>query len=551
MKAQLLHELTALVNPYDSPRTEAALLLRVREFEAADFLTLAEQIADDSTAEIIVQIVFLRWSEMDKDAATRMLPKLHERTACVACTAMATRLVRHDAASARRWAVSLSDVSWKTPAPLEMRPGLKNPFSHLIKRFTGEGSPVEVAVWETIVRELCGVTVEEAVEAWREANAAGVTCPRLVPEIVRAMAEKPDMALSFIRELGDGAVAVEALAAHLQNVASRSPEEALRLIAEMEAGRDRDQLLTQVIHGVPALVGKACSLYSEEASDYEFSGMKQSMVALGTEGAVQQMVDFPALISWTRQAWEVFLDLLGTPEKEAKVRALLDRSLPGPILSGAASALATHGTGISPKESAELLRRYGPADDYVVQCVAKALAEAEGMEEAAAFIRDMPGEVRFAFNGALEGAIKRNPKEAIEWCRLNWDAERLCNPLEDAMWKWLHNDKAGAISWALDHPDAAWRQRLLRIIIEHEAHQHPQNCAAMILGELRENSAAAAEPLWVWLTALVCTQWREVRVREALEWTHQLPDSPAKAAAEKVVSGTAHCADYRLQDEEP
>lgn len=550
MKAQLLDELTALVAPHDSPRTEAALLLRVRKFEPRDYRTIVEQIAGDSTDDTIVRIVFLRWSEIDLDSATRMLPELHERTACVAATAMASRLVRHDAASARHWAVSLSAVSWKTETLLEMRPGMESPLSGRIKRFMGEGSPVERAVWGTIIRALCRVSAEEAVEAWREANATGVTCPRMVPEIVSAMAEKPGMALSFIRELGDGEVAVEALAAHVQNVASRSPEEALRLISEMEQGSDRDRLLNAVLYVMPALVGKARGLYSEEASDGEFLSMKHSMVALGTEAAAQQMVEFPELISWTRQAWEVFFDLLRKPGEEAKVRALLDRALPGPILSGAASALATSGSGISPRESAELLRRYGPADDYVVDWVAEALAEANGMEEAAAFIREMPGELRFAFTGAMRGAIKRNPAEAIEWCRLNWDAERLKNPLQDAMWKWLNNDKAGAISWAQNHHDATWRQRLLRIIIEHEAHQHPQNCAAMIADEFRLNSAAAADPLWVRLTALVCTQWREARRSEAQEWTHQLPDSPARAAAEEIVSGKAHCADYQLHDED-
>ena len=548
MKPQILSELRSLLVPFDSPRTEASLLLRVRKFEAAECRAAADQL-EDSSDEAVVRIIFLRWSEIDLDSATRALPTLQERTARVACQAMASRLVRCDANAARQWAKSLASLSWNPESPLEMRPGVVNPFAQRVKRSTGNGSPVERAVWEIIIQALCRRSAKEAVNAWREANAVGVNCPRMVPSLVRAMEDEPEMALSFIGELGDGEAAVQALAAHVQNVASRSPEEALRLISEIEEGSDRDRLLNDMLYAAPALVGKAYSLYSEDASDYEFIRMKQSLVTLGTEAAAQQMVDFPDLISWTRQAWEVFIDLVEQVGEESNVRALLDRALPGGVLSGAASALATSGSGITPKESAELLRRYGPADDYVVKIVAEALAESEGMKEAAGFISEMPGELHFAFNGALEGAIKRDPAEAIEWCRLNWDAVRLRHPLQDAMWKWLRQDKAGAISYAQDHGDQAWRQRLLRIIIEHEAHGHPQKCGVMIADEFRLNPAASADPLWVWLTALVCKQWREARANEAWEWTNQLPDSPARTAAEKVVSGNAHCADYQLQDE--
>lgn len=548
MISQNLVELMERVRPFDLPRTEAALIRRIAGFGADDFISVAGQLCDARADEAIVRLVFLRWAETDLAAATAALAGMDGTTASHAAKAIAVRLMRTDAAAARRWAASLAAFEWKSEAPLETRPGVANPFAHLVNHGSGNGSRAEITAWQAIISALCRKSAKEGVDAWREADACGVSCPQLVPNLVRSMADAPEMAIEFIGQLHDGELAVEAFAAHVQNLASKSPAQALDFLAEMETGRDRDRILSELLHDAPELVGRAFEFFSDDASDYEFICMKNALVKLGTQEAVRQMTDFPDLISWNRQAWEVFIDLLEKDGEEPEIRALLDGEVTGPIRSGAGSALATSSCASDPNGAAELVRRYGPADDYVVDLVAESLGEAEGMDAAAAFISDMPDEPRFAFTAALRGAMRRDPAQAMEWCRVHWNSDRLGHPLQDGMRQWLRNGKSTAIEWAQSHADAAWRGRLLRIIIETEAHHHPQQCAAWIGDQFRKDQVSTSDPVWVWLTALVCTQWREARLNEAMEWTETLSSSVAKVAAQKILRGEAHCADYRLQD---
>jgi hypothetical protein len=532
MISQKLVELMERVRPFDLPRTEAALIRRIAGFSADDFISIAGQLCAAQADEAVVRLVFLRWVEIDLAAATAALMDLDEMSASCGAKAIAVRLMRMDPATARRWAASLAATEWKSEAPLEMRPGVANPFAHLANRALGNASRVEIAAWQVIISALCRKSAKEAVDAWRQADACGVSCPQLVPNLVRSMADAPEMAIGFIRGLRDGDLAVEAFAAHVQNLASKSPAQALGLLAGMETGQDRDRILCELLYEAPELVGRAFELFSDEASDYEFICMKNALAKLGTQEAVRQMTDFPELISWNRQAWEVFTALLERQGEEHKIRALLDGEFAGPILSGAGSALATSSCANNPEGAAELLRRYGAADDYVLDLVAESLGEAEGMDAAAAFISDMPDEPPFALTAALRGALRRDPAEAMEWCRLHWDQDRLTHPLRDGMWQWLRNGKSAAIEWARSQADAAWRGRLLRIIIEAEAHHHPQECAAWIDDQFRKDSDSSSDPVWVWLTALVCTQWREARPNEAIEWAETLLSSGAKVAAQ-------------------
>jgi hypothetical protein len=549
MITQNLAELMERVWPFDLPRTEAALIRRIEGFNAEEFITLSKELCVAQADEVVLRLIFLRWAEVDLAAATAALIEMDGLSASHGAKAIAVRLMRTDAAAARRWAASLAGIEWKPEALLEIRPGVTNPFAHVLKQGLGNASRVESAAWQEIISALCRKSVTEAVEAWREASACGVTCPKLVPNMVRAMAATPEMAISFIGELSDGELAVEALASYVRNLALKSPEQALDLLTKIETGRDRDRILSELLYDAPGLVGRTCALYSDEASDFEFICMKNALVKLGTHEAVRQMTDFPELISWTRQAWEVFSDLLEKQGEEPHIKALLDMELPRPVLSGAASALATSGCTTDPKGAAELLSRYGPADDYVVDLVVESLAEAQGMDAAAALIADMPDEPQFAMTAAVMGAMKQDPIEAMEWCRVHWDPDRLDHPLDTGMRQWLRDEKSAAVEWARSHTDAAWRGRLLKIIIESEAHHHPQQCAAWIGEQFRDDSASSSDPVWVWLTALVCTQWREARLSEATEWAENLSNSIAKDAATRILRGEAHCADYSLKDE--
>ena len=549
MIPQNLVELMERVWPFDHPRTEAALMRRIEDFTADDFITLSKQWCAAQADEVVVRLFFLRWAEIDLAAATAALIEMEGLSASHGARAIAVRLMRTDVASARRWAASLADMKWKPDALLEIRPGVTSPFAHLVNPGPGHASRVESAAWKEIISTLCRKSATQAVDAWHEANACGVACPQLVPSLVRAMADTPEMAMRFIGELSDGELAVEALAAHVRNMASKSPGQALELLTKIEMGRDRDRILSELLYDAPELVGRVCGLYSDEASDFEFICMKNALVNLGTQAAVRQMTDFPELISWHRQAWEVFSDLLEKQGEEPHIKALLEVEIPGPIRTGAASALATSNCAADPQGAAELLRRYGPADDHVVDLVAESLAEAEGMDAAVALISDMPDESQFALTAAVRGAMRRDPGEVMEWCRVHWDPDRLDHPLEKGMWQWLQDERSAAVEWAQSHTDAAWRGRLLRIIIEAEAHHHPQQCAAWIGDQFQKDAAFSSDPVWVWLTALVCTQWREARPSEAMEWAETLSSSLAKLAAQRILRGEAHCADYRLQDD--
>jgi len=204
----------------------------------------------------------------------------------------------------------------------------------------------------------------------------------------------------------------------------------------------------------------------------------------------------------------------------------------------------------STQESIDLLLRFGPTDDGIVGAVAEYLAEEQGMVAAADFISLMPKDERgFNWNYACRGAMSQDPAATIEWCREHWSAIPLTHPLRDAIWEWLKSDKSTAIAWSLAQPDAAWRERLLRIIIEAETHGHPQRCAEIIAGRPQEEAQASSNPLWIWLAALVCTQWRAARLAEAAAWAGKLPPSPVREAAEAVIRGERHCADYRLAEE--
>jgi hypothetical protein len=124
----------------------------------------------------------------------------------------------------------------------------------------------------------------------------------------------------------------------------------------------------------------------------------------------------------------------------------------------------------------------------------------------------------------------------------------LALPLRDAIWQWMRGDKPAAISYAQSHSDPAWRERLLRVIIEHEAHHHPQQCAVMIAEEFQRDASLASAPTWVWLTALVCDKWSEARIGEATAWVGLLPASRAKDAAERIVRREGDCGDYAIKE---
>jgi hypothetical protein len=425
MNAPILQHLSALVLPFDLPRSEAALIQHTNAFSSEECGAAAAQMAGDDCDNAVVRVIFRRWADVDLPAATKALRSLTGNTARLAAKAISARLLRSGSAIARQWAVSLQKVKWKAEPLLEMRPGVVNPLAEAARLRVGTGSLVERAVWEVIITSLCSHSAVEALAAWREANACGVNCRSLVRTLVAAMADEPEMAVRFIQELGDRDAALEALSAHLQNIAAKSPQKALELLKQMECGENRDRLLNEVLYEAPALVGRFCSLYSDSASDFECICMKHSLVSLGTEAATAQMVEFPELIPWYRLAWEVFIDLLKEPGEEPRVRALLERDLPGPLLSAVASALAASCRHSNAGDAAELLRRFGPADDYAVTLVAEALGQSEGMDAAAAFIADMPGDRRFDFSGAMRGATARNPGEALEWCRRHWESAKL------------------------------------------------------------------------------------------------------------------------------
>jgi hypothetical protein len=551
MKPVTLNELTGLIHPHDLPRTEASLIQRTAPMSAAELEAIANGLLlMPEPQESAVRLLFRRWSEVDLAAATTFLTKLPDGPAATAAAAMSARLLGNDAAAARAWAASLADMTWPEERPLEMRPGVPNPFSQVLHRQAGSGSSIKEIAWHTIINSLCRCDPEQAVAAWRQARACGVGCRMLVHRLIAAMAKIPQQALAFIQELDDPAIALDALGSYVQNIAGHSPGEALELIGRMEPGPDRDQVINKVLYAAPSLVGRAQKLYSEEASDYEFISMKQALVALGTREAVRQMVEFPDLIAWKEQAWDTFRDLLEIYGQEKEIRALVSEDLPAAVLSGAASALATTKRTASTQESVELLRRFGPTDDGIVGAVAEYLAEEQGMVAAAEFIASMPKDERgFNWNYACRGGMREDPTATIEWCRDHWSAIPLTHPLRDAIWEWLKSDKSTAIAWSLAHPDPAWRDRLLRIIIEAEAHGHPQRCAEIIAGRIEEEPQASTDPLWIWLAALVCTQWHAARQEEAAAWAGKLPPSPVREAAEAVIRGERHCSDYRLAEE--
>jgi len=544
MKPVTLMELTRLIHPHDLPRTEAALIQRTAQMSAAELEAIANGLLlMPELQESAVRLLFRRWSEVDLAAATFFLTKLPDGSADIAAASMSARLVWHDAVAARAWAVSLADMTWP-------RRGMPNALCNVLNRLPALGSSIKEIAWHTIINSLCRCAPEQAVAAWREAKACGVGCRMLVRGLVAAMSEMPEQALAFIEELDDGVLALEALGSHVQNIAGHSPEQALELIGRMEPGLDRDQVINNVLYAAPSLVGRAQKLYSEEASDYEFIMMKQAMAALGTREAVRQMVEFPDLIGWKEQAWDTFRDLLEIGGQEEEIRALLSEDLPAAVLSGAASALATTKRTASTQESIDLLLRFGPTDDGIVGAVAGYLAEEQGIVAAADFIASMPKDERgFNWNYACKGGMRQDPAATIEWCREHWSAIPLTHPLRDAIWEWLKSDKSTAIAWSLAHPEPAWRERLLRIIIEAEAHRHPQRCSEIIAGRLQEEAQASSDPLWIWLAALVCTQWRTARQAEAAAWAGKLPPSPVREAAEAVIRGERHCADYRLAEE--
>ncbi len=546
MKAVTLLDLASFVHPHDLPRTEASLIKHTTMLSGAELAAIANGFLRHEAHEAVVRLLFRRWSEEDLAAATNFLTQLPGRTAAIAAASIAARLTGKDAASARAWAVSLADMTLPGDEPLEMRPGVLNPFSHVLHRHTGGRSPVERAAWHTIINILSRRAPEQAVETWRQANARGVGCRTLVPGLVAAMSGMPGQALAFISELDDGDLALEALGSYAQSIAAQSPDQALELVGRMEQGHDRDQVLSNLLYAAPSIVGRVQKLYSENASDYEFSCIKHSLVSLGTREAVRQMVEYPDLIKWYRLTWEVFCDLLRSGEEEAKVRELLAEDLPATVLSGAASALATSGRTADARAAADLLRRFGPADDSVVSLVAESLAEAHGVEEAADLILSMPEDQRaFTWNRACRGGMRYDPAATITWCRDHWSEIPLKHPLRDAMWEWLGSDKSAAMASSRAQPDAQWRDRLLRIIVEHQAHGHPQLCAEMITDRIRMDDRALSDPVWIWLAAVVCTQWRAARQAEAAAWTGTLPHSPLREAAEAVVRGEHHCADYK------
>jgi hypothetical protein len=137
--------------------------------------------------------------------------------------AIAVRLMRTDAADARRWAASLADIEWKSEALLEFRPGLTYPFAHVLKQGLGNASRVESAAWQEIISALCRKSATETVEA---------------------------------------------LASYVRSLALRSPEQTLDLLTEIETGRYCDRVLSELLHDAPGLFGRTCALYSDEATEW-------------------------------------------------------------------------------------------------------------------------------------------------------------------------------------------------------------------------------------------------------------------------------------------